>query len=380
MQIQEKLYPETPEAICQIILDAQAKGEGIIPCGKRHLVDKFIVSCKKPAKLVSTASMNKIEDLDVRNFTVKVQAGMTLAELDNAIKDYNLFLPITTESHGQRTFGGLVVEDAAGYEAYTYDTIQNHILGLEFVTPYGTLVKTGGKTVKNVSGYDFTRLFARSWGTLGIVTAITFKLQPRLENRAVLVFDLPNVQEAYDLAKRVKAAKACITALRIYKTGETASPWKLIVNLGGFAETVKQHLAMLEDISSAVEPQVFSDSHSFWSDYYQNTVPSDEQLLTIRSGKKTVWSLAEIINQIAGIERVSFCDIDLGIGEVRIGAPGEHHAEIQQSIVALTGNIPLSFDWVKPPKDPLYQALKKALDPEQVMFPCHKWLGGEDLD
>lgn len=380
MQIQEKLYPETPEAVSQIILDAQAKGEGIIPCGKGHLVNKFVTSGSKHVKFVSTANLSKIEDLDVKNLSVKVQAGMTLAELDNAIKDYNLFLPLTVESHGQRTLGGIVSEDAAGYEAYTYDTIQNHILGLEFVTPYGAHVKTGGKTVKNVSGYDFTRLFARSWGTLGFITAITFKLRPRLENRAVLVVELPSVQAAYQLAKEIKEAKACLTSLKIYKTGEATSHWKLVINLGGFAETVKQHLARLQDVSSAWNYHVFQDSFNYWSDYYQNTVPGDEQLLTVRGGKNTIWLLADVASRLTGLGQISFCEIDLGIGEIKIGAPKKHHAKVQQSIITLTENFSLSYSWVKPPMDPVYKTLKKVLDPDGIMFPCHKWFGGEGLD
>lgn len=380
MQIQEKLYPDSPEAVSQIILDAQVKGEGIIPCGKGHLVNKFVASSKKPVKFVSTTNLNKIEDLDARNLSVKVQAGMTLADLDNAIKDYNLFLPITTESHGHRTLGGLVVEDAAGYESYAFDTIQNHILGLEFVTPYGAHVKTGGKTVKNVSGYDFTRLFARSWGTLGFITAITFKLRPRLEKRAVLVVELPSLHEAYQLTKTIKEAKPCLTAMKVYKEAETTSPWKLVINLGGFAETVEKHLDRLQEASSSWHHQSYPDSHGYWSDYYQKTLPGDEELMTVRGGKKTVWLLAEAVNQISSLGKVSFCEIDLGIGEIKFAAQKEHHREVQQSIINLTENFSLSYDWVKPPMDPVYRRLKQALDPEGIMFPCHKWFGGEDLD
>lgn len=380
MQIQEKLYPDTPEAVSQIILDAQAKGEGIIPCGKGHLVNQFIVPGNKPVQLVSTTNLNQIEDLDARNLSVKVQAGMTLADLDQAIKDYNLFLPVTVESHGHRTLGGLVAEDAAGYEAYTYDTIQNHILGLEFVTPYGAHVKTGGKTVKNVSGYDFTRLLARSWGTLGFITSITFKLRPRLEKRAVLVVELPSIQETYRLAIRIKEAKPCLTAIKIFRQAGPGSPWKLVLNLGGFAETVDNHLAMLQEVSSGWNYQMFADSHAYWFDYYQTIMPGDEQLMTVRCGKKAIWLLAEVADQITGLEQVSFCEIDPGIGEIKIGAPQEHHAGVQSNIISLTENFSLSYDWVKPPMDPVYQTLKTLLDPAGIMFPCHKWFGGEDLD
>lgn len=381
MQPLEKLYPETPEAICQIVRDARSKNFGIIPCGRGQVVEQFIAPTGRLMKFVSTQKLNDIEDLDAKNLSVKVQAGLTLAELDEAVKTYNLFLPITVESHGHRTLGGLVAEDAAGYESYAYDTIQNHILGLEFITPYGTLVRTGGKTVKNVSGYDFTRLFARSWGTLGIITSITFKLRPRLEKRiAFLVDGLPTVRDAYQLAKEIKASKSSITALRIHKAGDGTVSWQLIVNLGGFEETVTGHLATLQNLCASYRQEVFDDCHAFWQRYYGQEMPTPSELLTVRCCKRQVWELAGLLSQVIKPEPGYFCDIDLGLGEVRIGAPAGHRQQVQQQLVTLGGELALSYSWVKPPTDPLYQKLKAALDPDRIMFPCHIWLGGEGLD
>lgn len=381
MDTYEKLYPESPEAICQIIRDARSVKFGVIPCGKGHLVEQLIAPTGQPVKLVSTLKLNAIEDLDVNNLSVKVQAGMTLAELDRAVREHNLFLPITVESHGHRTLGGLVAEDAAGYESYAYDTIQNHILGLEFITPYGTRVMTGGKTVKNVSGYDFTRLFARSWGTLGIITSITFKLRPQLEKRsALLVHGLPGVEEAYRLAREIRGARSSITALRIFKAAAPGGAWQLVINLGGFQETVTGHLAALQKLCAPYEQQVFDDCRDFWRQYYEQTVPDRQKLLTIRCGKKQIWNLAGMLSQVVKPDQNYFCDIDLGLGEVIISPPAEERQQLRQQLVTLGGDYAFSYSWVKPPVDPLYQKLKAALDPDRIMFPCHPWLGGEDLD
>jgi len=381
MDTLEKLKPQTPADLCQIIREARSHHYGVIPCGRGHLVEQLMVPTSRPVKLVSSEKFTRIIDLDVKNLSVKAEAGMTLAELDEILKSYNLFLPLTVESHGHRTLGGLVAEDAAGYESHLYDTVQNHILGLDFVTPYGTLVKTGGKTVKNVSGYDFTRLFARSFGTLGFITAITFKLRPQLEKRTVLLIDgLSTVQDAYRLAKEIKAGKYSLTALRIFRPGEAGAPWKLVVNLGGFAETVTRHLSTLQNLCASYQQHVWEDSQGFWRRYYQEIMPNQPDRITIRAGKGQVWKLADLLSQVVRLEQNYFCDIDLGMGDVHFGAPAKFRLELQQQLVTLGRELALSYSWETPPLDPLYRKLKAALDPDRIMFPCHAWLGGGELD
>src|SRR5690606_13510110 len=116
MDTLEKLKPQTPADLCQIIREARSHHYGVIPCGRGHLVEQLMVPTSRPVKLVSSEKFTRIIDLDVKNLSVKAEAGMTLAELDEILKSYNLFLPLTVESHGHRTLGGLVAEDAAGYE------------------------------------------------------------------------------------------------------------------------------------------------------------------------------------------------------------------------------------------------------------------------
>jgi len=142
-----------------------------------------------PAKggiLLDMTRMNKILDIAVSNFQVLVEPGVVLIELNKALKPYNLFLPPDPASEEACTVGGCVAECGGGIRAVKYGTFRDWVLGLEIVLSTGEIIQTGTKTRKSVSGYDLTRLFIGSEGTLGIITKVRLRVQPLPESRLVL--------------------------------------------------------------------------------------------------------------------------------------------------------------------------------------------------
>jgi glycolate oxidase len=130
--------------------------------------------------------MTRIVELDERNMMVTAEAGVRTIDLYNHCADKGLFFPPDPASWKVSTIGGNVAENAGGMRAVKYGVTKNYVMGLEVVLADGATLLTGGKAIKNVTGYDLTSLFTGSEGTLGIITRILFRLIPMPKRRGTL--------------------------------------------------------------------------------------------------------------------------------------------------------------------------------------------------
>jgi len=127
---------------------------------------------------VSLSGLNKIVSHDVADLTATVQPGIELKTLQKQLRQHQQFLPLNPPFSASRTIGGIVMNNDSGSLRYQHGSCRDLILGMRMALANGTVIKTGGKTVKNVAGYNLSRLFIGSMGTLGMATEITFKLAP----------------------------------------------------------------------------------------------------------------------------------------------------------------------------------------------------------
>lgn len=134
--------------------------------------------------------MNRIIELDEKNLIITVEAGVRTGDIYNYCAERGLFYPPDPASFKFSTIGGNVAENAGGMRAVKYGVTNNYVMGLEVVLADGRVINTGGKTVKNVTGYNLTQLFTGSEGTLGIVTKILLRLipMPKVRNTLQLMF------------------------------------------------------------------------------------------------------------------------------------------------------------------------------------------------
>ena len=123
--------------------------------------------------------MNRILELRIEDRLAVVQPGLVYADLEKALAPHGFFFPPDPSSGKVCTMGGTVATNAGGVKGAKYGTTRDYVLGLEVVLADGRIMRTGGKTIKNVSGYDLTRLFVASEGTLGVVTEIALKINPK---------------------------------------------------------------------------------------------------------------------------------------------------------------------------------------------------------
>lgn len=130
--------------------------------------------------------MTKIIELDERNMMVTAEAGIRTFDLYNICAEKGLFYPPDPASWKYSTIGGNVAENSGGMRAVKYGVTKNYVMGLEVVLADGAIMHTGGKTIKNVTGYDLTSLFVGSEGTLGVITNVLLRLIPMPKMRGTL--------------------------------------------------------------------------------------------------------------------------------------------------------------------------------------------------
>jgi len=136
--------------------------------------------------VVSFERMNRVLEIDAANSVAVVQPGVTLAALDAAAAGHGLVYPVFPGEMGA-SLGGTIATNAGGMRAVKYGVTRQHVLGLEAVLASGEVLRTGGKHVKNASGYDLTQLIVGSEGTLALVTEAVVRLYPRMPYQATVL-------------------------------------------------------------------------------------------------------------------------------------------------------------------------------------------------
>jgi glycolate oxidase len=157
--------------------------------------------------------MNQILRISIENRLVVVQPGVVYANLANALAPYGFFFPPDPASGKVSTLGGNVATCAGGLKGAKYGTTREYVLGLEVVLPQGSVIRTGSNCVKSVSGYDLTRLFVGSEGTLGVVTEITLKINPMPVKTSTCSAAFDTVEEAGNAVAEVMRSGVLPSAL-----------------------------------------------------------------------------------------------------------------------------------------------------------------------
>ena len=128
---------------------------------------------------LSLAPMRRIIEISPEDLVAVVQPGVINLDLQKALEPHGLFYPPDPASYDMSTIGGNIAENAGGPRCLKYGVTTDYVMGLEVVIPGGEVLRLGGRSIKNVTGYDLVRLFVGSEGTLGVVTEATLKLLPK---------------------------------------------------------------------------------------------------------------------------------------------------------------------------------------------------------
>jgi glycolate oxidase len=174
---------------CAVFVESTAQVSEVLKLANREKIPVVprgagtgLAGLSVPARggiVMDLTRMNKILQLRIEDRLVVVQPGLVYANLEKALAPHGFFFPPDPSSGKVCTMGGTVGTNAGGVKGAKYGVTRDYVLGLEVVLADGRVMRTGGKAIKNVSGYDLTRLLVGSEGTLGVVTEITLKINPK---------------------------------------------------------------------------------------------------------------------------------------------------------------------------------------------------------
>ena len=208
------LVPETAEQIAQIMKIANKDNINIIPRGAGTNICGSSVA-REGGVIMAFHRMSKILEIDKESMCAVVQPGVINGDLQKEVAQYDLMYPPDPASMFVSTIGGNVSLNAGGPRGVKYGVTRDYLLGLEVVLPSGEIIKTGGKTLKNVSGYDLTRLLCGSEGTLGIFTEIILRLVPLPSAKTTLQAAYGDLDDAATTVTAIMAAGMVPTTLEL---------------------------------------------------------------------------------------------------------------------------------------------------------------------
>ena len=208
--------------------------------------------------VLATTRLNSIVEYEPGDLTVTVESGIRLATLQAVLAQHQQYLALDPPYADRCTLGGIVATNASGALRLRYGAARNQVLGLRVVHANGTVVKSGGKVVKNVAGYDLNKLYIGAFGTLGIITEVTLKLSPIPAREAILAADFQDVQDAVDTGLSIVGSQILPMFVNLFinadpRRGKTDGTTEgngpmLVAGFGGDPETVAWQLTQCQEI------------------------------------------------------------------------------------------------------------------------------------
>jgi glycolate oxidase len=199
------VMPTTTSEVATIVALAAEHAVPIVPRGAGSGLSGGATAVDGALTLVLT-KMDRILEIDTANLVAVVQPGVINADLGRAAAEHGLFYAPDPASFEICTIGGNLAENSGGLRCVKYGVTRDAVLGLEVVLADGSVIRTGGRTVKDVAGYDLTHLFVGSEGTLGVITEATLRLRPAPPAKLTLLAFFATVAAAGDAVTRITEA------------------------------------------------------------------------------------------------------------------------------------------------------------------------------
>lgn len=258
--------PRSTRSVSAILRFANQHRIPVTPRGAGH---GYVGGCVpvRGGIVLSLERLNRIKEINGADFVAVVEPAVVTAKLQAAVEKRGLYYPPDPASRADNFIGGNIATNAGGPRCLKYGVTRDYVLGLEVVLADGTVVRLGGRTHKNKTGYDLHRLFVGSEGTLGVITEATLKLIPLPPFRANLAVGFGSMNNAVRALQAVLAAGFLPCALELADEFTLAAACRrtkskrlrgcrahLITELDGQKQSVRQELKALEQIIRRQKP------------------------------------------------------------------------------------------------------------------------------
>jgi glycolate oxidase FAD binding subunit len=245
--------------------DASRAGQALYPVGGGTMLTIGYVATQ-PGAIVHLTKLCEVIDYPARDMTITVQAGITIARLQEILRAEGQQLPVDIPLPERATLGGAIATNASGPRRFGLGTLRDYVIGITVINDEGQEVKAGGRVVKNVAGYDLMKLYTGSLGTLGIITQVTLKLKPLPEAAALLTVPIETASAAslLDVLHATRTRPSCIELLssaaceaieRQHSLGMLPSDGTRGCLIFGFEDNAKAVAWQMEQVKRELPPE-----------------------------------------------------------------------------------------------------------------------------
>jgi len=361
--------PQDEEEAADGLRAAQSLGQPVF-------LGKPAANIKLPedAIVLSTSAFKRVKKLSPEDLYVVAEAGMSLAELQANVATQGLWIPIASPWGAEATLGGVVSAAINSPFQMRYGSIRDQVLGMNVILPDGRRLRLGRPVIKNVAGYDLTKLFVGAHGTLGLITNVMLKLTALPRVRRSLIVSVPNLETGLKLGAsfhRISLVASAVVLCPASLVSELPpSPYHLVFTVEGYEQDVEAELRTARSIADGIEVDDFSGV-----DLWERSLKKAESHLRIglSPGK-----LSEFVRQHSAALGETFI-ADLANGTISIApAPLNRVLDLRETALSLDGyavvvNGPkdLGIDpWgYSPDTLPLMRQLKARWDPKGILNP-----------
>jgi glycolate oxidase FAD binding subunit len=261
--------PGDAAQIAEILRYAAAEKLAVIPAGGGTKLGIGSTPARYDISL-DLSRMNKVLAYDPQDLTLGVEPGVRIQALLSTLAEKKQFLPLAVPFSERATVGGIVAANSSSSLRHAYGGVRDFCLGMEFVTGEGVQAKSGGRVVKNVTGYDLHKLLIGSLGTLAVITRVNFRTFPLLPAQETFVASFSAPVAAFDFCRTVSHSVltpqivevADPSAERLLFSGEVSArieprTWSVILTAAGQAAVVERHARELGHLATAANAEEF---------------------------------------------------------------------------------------------------------------------------
>lgn len=338
------ITPANTEQVAEVVKIANKYKTPIYPRGSGTNLSGGTIPVENGI-VMSMLNMNQILEVDAENLTAWVQPGVIIQDLNNAAMEHGLFYPPDPGTVTTATMGGSVSESSGGLRGLKYGVTKQYVMGMKLVRANGDIIKWGGKTVKNVSGYDLTALFTGSEGTLGIMTEILVKLSPTPEAKKSILGVFDDIDKAGNAISAIIRNKVIPATLEIMDnmTIRTVENYAhaglpvdaqaiLLCEVDGYKEAVEREATLVEKIlaeEGATEVKLAKDDKERDQIWFarRNALPALAQLKPTTVLEDATVPRSKIPDMIKAIRGIA-TKYDLTIGTFGHAGDGNLHPTI----------------------------------------------------